>query len=198
MIPRLTTTLEQRYLSSPGTQPSPRRQDHLQSHGITSTPRAPPAVQSSTLLTANPAPFTIASVFLRQAAICLYREHQTLNPGQSRASSYKETSTQGMRAWGHTHKTHTHSGDGGANRDAGKKTSCLAPGTQSLSRSRWSYRAGRVVDSGSRGDQSTKIQLGAFDTPRAMSSSIWCPLEVREMEGMVLPKEGRLTYVGWD
>lgn len=108
MIPRLTTTPEQRYLSSPGTQPSPRRQDHPQSHGITSTPRALPAVQPSTLLTANPAPFTIASVFLRQAAICLYREHQTLNPGQSRASSYKETSTQGMRAWGgHTGDTHT-------------------------------------------------------------------------------------------
>lgn len=56
-----------------------------------------------------------------------------LNPGHA---------SMGRTYWGHTHKTHTHSGDGGANRDAGKKTSCLAPGTQSLSRSRWSYRAG--------------------------------------------------------
>lgn len=102
------------------------------------------AVQCGPLLIANRALSKSSASSLAGRDLPLSRTPDTpvINK-QSRASGYKGTSAQSMRAWGgHTRDTYTFRESGSASRDAGKKKSCLAFGTKSPSQSGWPYRAG--------------------------------------------------------
>lgn len=102
------------------------------------------AVQCGPLLIANRALSKSSASSLAGRDLPLSRTPDTpVIIKQSRASGYKGTSAQSMRAWGgHTRDTYISRESGSASRDAGKKKSCLTSGTQSPSQSGWPYRAG--------------------------------------------------------